>query len=148
MLYTPHFLVGAAIASVVPQPALFIPAGVLSHILLDLTPHNDLDIEPGITLDMLLKLPAQKKAFLFGVVGIDIVLMGIAAIWLLFFYRQPLLLIGGLAGIAPDAIEQGLMLFGRELPGWFNALQWRVSKKYGFISYPIVSLIGLWAILR
>lgn len=148
MLYTPHFLAGAAIATFVPNPLLFVPAGILSHILLDLTPHNDLDIEPGITLKGLFNLPKKHKIVLFGVVGADFLLLGAVAFWLIIIRQQPLLLLGGVAGIAPDAIEQGLMLFGKELPGWFNALQWRVSKKYGFISYPIVSLLGLWAILR
>lgn len=143
MLYTPHFLTGAAIASFVPNPLLFIPLGVASHILLDLTPHNDMDIQPGITLKGIFKLPKKQRLLLFGVMGADFFLMGIAAFWLLFIRKDYVLFAGGLAGIAPDAIEQGMMLFGKSLPGWFDKLQWRVSKKYGFISYPIVSAIAL-----
>lgn len=148
MLYTPHFLAGAAIAVVLPNPFYFIPTGVASHIILDLTPHNDLDIEPGITLKGIFNLPPKQKYALFGVMGLDFLLMGVAAVWLLFFRHQPLLFLGGMAGIAPDAIEQSLMLFGKGLPGWFNTLQWRVSKRYGFLSYPIVSALGLWVLLR
>lgn len=148
MLYTPHFLTGAAIASLVPNPLLFVPLGVVSHILLDLTPHNDLDIQPGITLKGIFTLPRKHKILLFGVMSIDFLLMGIAAFWLLFIRKDYLLFAGGLAGIAPDAIEQGMMLFGKSLPGWFDKLQWRVSKKYGFISYPIISVGALFLLTR
>lgn len=148
MLYTPHFLTGAAIAHVVPNPLLFVPLGVASHILLDLTPHNDFDIQPGITLRGLLHLPKRQKLILFGAMSIDFLLMGMAAFWLVFIRKEYVLFAGGLAGIAPDAIEQGMMLFGKSLPGWFNGLQWRVSKKYGFISYPIVSGAALFFLTR
>ncbi len=115
---------------------------------MDLTPHNDLDIQPGITLKGLFRLPKKQKLLLFGVMSVDFLLMGCAAFWLLFIRKDYLLFAGGLAGIAPDAIEQGMMLFGKSLPGWFDKLQWRVSKTYGFISYPIVSGIALFFLTR
>lgn len=142
MLYTPHFLTGAAIARVVPNPYIALPLAVLSHILLDLTPHNDFGIEPGVTMKDLLAFPKKRKMLIFGAVGADMILMIICAVWLWNTYNNVGLLAGGLAGIAPDAVEQGLMVFGLKLPGWFNDLQWRVSAKYGFISYPIVSLLA------
>lgn len=148
MLYTPHFLTGAAIARIFPNPYLYIPTSIASHIALDLTPHNDLEIEPGITLKKLFQLPLKRKLLIFGVVGGDLLLMIGIAIWLWSATHSPALLFGGFAGILPDAAEQGLMVFGRELPGWFNKLQWRVSARYGFLSYPIVSALALYIIFH
>jgi len=50
MLYTPHFLVGAVILKYIPNPAIGLPLALLSHIALDLIPHNDFDIKPGMTI--------------------------------------------------------------------------------------------------
>jgi hypothetical protein len=49
-----------------------------------------------------------------------------------------------LVAISPDLIEQSLLLIGKKLPAIQDKFQNRVSAKYGFISYPIVSLIALW----
>ncbi|MBI4067077.1 hypothetical protein HY407_01735, partial [Candidatus Gottesmanbacteria bacterium] len=77
--------------------------------------------------------------------AIDAVLMIISAYWI--FSSLPnsiLLLSGGVAGIMPDLVEQILLVFGIALPGWQDKFQWRVSAKYGFISYPIICLITLY----
>lgn len=39
MLETPHVLVGAAIATAIPNPAISIPLALASHVLLDRIPH-------------------------------------------------------------------------------------------------------------
>lgn len=39
MLETPHVLVGAAIATQIPNPAVSIPLALISHVLLDRIPH-------------------------------------------------------------------------------------------------------------
>lgn len=144
MLYTPHFLTGAAIVKLVPNPLIGLPLAFLSHILLDLTPHNDFDIRPGVTWAEILEKEKKRKYFLLWVLGLDIILMTLSAIWLSFQPNNLWLIAGGIVGISPDLVEQGIFVLMRiTLPGWQDKLQWRVSAKYGFLSYPIVSLLAL-----
>jgi hypothetical protein len=49
MLHTPHFLVGVAIATQIPDPAVATLAAVTSHFVLDAIPHADYLDEPKIT---------------------------------------------------------------------------------------------------
>lgn len=148
MLYTPHFLTGVAIMKLLPDPKIGLPLALLSHFVLDLTPHNDFDLKPGITLREFFAFPKKRLLIILGVMGADYLLAAISFLWILFHFHQFWLLAGGVVGVLPDLIEQFLMLFGIALPGWQDKLQWRVSAKYGFISYPIVSLIALLLLLR
>ena len=144
MLYTPHFLTGAAIMKLVPNPVVGLPLAFLSHILLDLTPHNDFDIRPGITLNEFFKFEPKRKNIILTIMSLDYLLTIISFIWIFLTSNNYLYLVGGVVGVLPDVVEQFLMLFGVALPGWQDKLQWRVSAKYGFISYPIVSLIAIY----
>lgn len=148
MLYTPHFLVGAVILKFIPNPVIGLPLAFVSHIVLDMTPHNDLDIKPGITLREFLSSDKKWRNKVLSIIIGDFILTMALFIWVLFTFRNYWLLLGGIAGVLPDAIEQVLMLFGIGLPGWQDKLQWRVSAKYGFISYPVVSIIALYFLLR
>lgn len=147
MLYTPHFLAGAAILKLFPDPKVGLPLALISHFILDLTPHNDFDLKPGITLKEFFAFPKKRLCFILGVMGIDYLLTILSFLWILFHFQNYWLLVGGAVGVFPDAVEQFLMLFGIALPGWQDKLQWRVSAKYGFISYPVVSLVALKIIL-
>lgn len=143
MLYTPHFLTGAAIVKTIPNPLISLPLALLSHILLDLTPHHDFDIKPGVTLKDILSIEPKRKYFLLGTLLIDGIVLMLALFWVIFIKKNILFFIGGIFGILPDLVEQGIvLLLGKTLPGWQDKLQWRVSAKYGFLSYPIVSLIA------
>lgn len=144
MLYTPHFLTGAVILKLVPNPVIGLPLAFLSHIALDLTPHNDFDLRPGITLKEFFKMEKKRRNIIIAALSFDYILTAVLFFWLLITYKNYLLLLGGVVGVLPDAIEQLLMLFGKKLPGWQDKLQFRVSAKYGFISYPIVSFIALY----
>ena len=148
MLYTPHFLTGAAILKVVQNPAVGLPLAFLSHIFLDLTPHNDFDLRPGITLREFFAFPKRRFFIILGVMSIDYLLTIICFVWILFHFQNYWTVAGGVVGVLPDAVEQFLMLFGIALPGWQDKLQWRVSAKYGFISYPVVSLIALYILVN
>lgn len=148
MLYTPHFLTGVAIMKLVPDPKIGLPLALLSHFVLDLTPHNDFDLTPGITLREFFAFPKKRLLTILGVMSADYLLAVISFIWVFLTFNNYYYLGAGVAGVLPDAIEQFLMFFGVALPGWQDKLQWRVSAKYGFISYPIVSLIALLLLLR
>lgn len=148
MLYTPHFLVGAVIMKYVPNPAVGLPLAFISHILMDMTPHNDFDIKPGVTLREFFGMEKKKRNFIIGALITDYLLTVISFIWVFFKFNNLILLVGGIAAILPDAIEQFLMVFDIALPGWQDKFQFRVSAKYGFISYPIFSIIAIYFIIK
>ncbi|MBI4066756.1 hypothetical protein HY407_00075 [Candidatus Gottesmanbacteria bacterium] len=144
MLYTPHFLAGAAILKLVPNPMIGLPLALLSHFALDMTPHNDFDIKPGATLKSIFSKENKQRNFILAVMSVDVFFLIASFLWLLFTQNNYWLIMGGGVAISPDAIEQSLLLFGKQIPGLQYNFQWRVSKKYGFISYPLVCLLALY----
>lgn len=54
MMHTPHFLVGVAIATHVPDPIAATVAAVASHFVLDAIPHSDYVGKPELTWQNLL----------------------------------------------------------------------------------------------
>lgn len=147
MLYTPHFLFGAAILKLVPNPYIGIPLALASHFFLDVTPHNDFDIKPGATMKWILSKENKRRNFMLSFMTIDALLMIFSAYWIFTTIPSPILLLsGGVVGTLPDLLEQSLLLFGISLPGWQDKLQWRVQARYGFISYPIVCIVS-WIII-
>ena len=156
MLYTPHFLTGAAILKAVPNPLVGLPLAFASHILLDLLPHHDFDITPGFTLKDLKYMEKRRKYLLFFSVGLDFIFLLISFLWVLLIRgplaisaRSPLennylMLAGGIIAISPDVIDQTAVALDYKLPAWQNRFQWKVAAKYGFITYPIVSIIALY----
>lgn len=92
MLITPHILVGAAIAKTFPNPLIFVPLSLASHLVLDAIPHWQETLYPykptratwvRIPLDLLLGISILLS--LNSVRSID------ASIWT-----------GALAGVLPD----------------------------------------------
>lgn len=148
MLYTPHFLTGAAILKYLPNPYIGLPAAFLSHLILDMLPHNDLDLKPGITIKEFLRADRKWRHKVIAILVSDYILAFISFLWIWFTFKNYWLLLGGVVGVLPDAVEQLLMLFGVALPGWQDKFQFRVSAKYGFIYYPVVSLIATYFLIR
>lgn len=93
MLSTPHLLVGAAIVSFIPEPAISLPLAFASHFVLDATPHWDGSPEA----------PFSKKV-VSGVV-VDYI-FGIALIFLITTGdpRQLVILLGAFLATLPDFI--------------------------------------------
>ena len=148
MLYTPHFLTGALVLKFFPNPAIGLPLAFLSHLVLDMMPHNDFELKPGITLKEFLGMEKRRRNFIIGALGIDAILAAIAFIWIFLRFKNLWLILGGIAGVLPDLVEQSLMLFGIALPGWQDKLQNRVSAKYGFIYYPIVTFLTTYFLIQ
>lgn len=128
----------------VPNPLVGLPLALLSHFVLDMTPHNDFDIKPGASMKSIFSKDNKQRNFFIVVMSIDILLFVLSFLWILFTKNNYWLIIGGGVGISPDVLEQSLLLFGKQIPGLQYNFQWRVSKKYGFISYPVVCLVALW----
>lgn len=147
MLYTPHFLTGAAIVKTMPDSVLGLTLAFLSHILLDLLPHYDFEIKPGMKIKDILKRWGKKQYFLLGIMGLDAIFLFVSIMWLFISKNNFLMILGGILAILPDVAEQGLLILGMPLSSLQDKFQTRVSAKYGFISYPIVSLIALHILL-
>ena len=148
MLYTPHLLTGAVIMKYFPNPVIGLPLSLLSHIVLDMMPHNDLDLKPGITIKEFINSEKKWRNRVITVLFIDYFLFFIAFAWVWFTFRNYWFLLGGVVGVLPDAVEQFVMLFGIALPGWQDKFQNRVSAKYGFIYYPVASVIAIYFLLH
>ena len=123
MLYTPHFLTGAAIVKLVPNPVIGLPLALLSHFVLDMMPHNDFGIKPGASLKSIFSKENKQRNFFIAVMSIDIILLILSFLWLLFTSDYYWLVIGGGVAISPDALEQSLLIFGKQIPG----LQYKLS---------------------
>src|SRR3990170_7486583 len=143
MLYTPHFLTGALVMKYFPNPIIGLPLAFLSHIVLDLMPHNDFGLTPGITLREFFRMEKKRRNLIIAAMGIDYILFLIVFIWLFLTFKNWWLNLAGIVGVLPDLAEQFLMLFGLALPGWQDKLQWRVSAKYGFIYYPVITTLAM-----
>ena len=148
MLYTPHFLTGVLVLKFFPNPAIGLPLAFLSNLALDMMPHNDFELKPGITLKEFLNMEKKRRNFIIGALSFDYLLMAISFIWIILRFKNIWLILGGIAGVLPDLVEQSLMLFGIALPGWQDKLQFRVSAKYGFIYYPIVTFLAVYFLLK
>lgn len=147
MLYTPHFLVGVAILKYSPNPVVGLPLALISHILLDLLPHYDFDITPGFRRTDLFKMKKRTRYLFLISYLTDLLFLTASFIWLFFYKKNLLLVAGGVVAILPDVIDQTAVLLDYKLPAWQNKFQWKVSAKYGFITYPIVSLIAIYFLL-
>ena len=96
MILTTHLLVGAAIASKMPQPTfLALVLAFLSHYLLDLLPHSEYLIKN-------IKGRRWHKSFLdFSKIGIDI---GLGTLLILIFSKNaPIIFAAAFLAILPDA---------------------------------------------
>ncbi|OGG00701.1 hypothetical protein A3D78_04290 [Candidatus Gottesmanbacteria bacterium RIFCSPHIGHO2_02_FULL_39_14] len=148
MLYTPHFLTGALIMKYTQSPLIGIAGAFLSHFALDMMPHNDFGLTPGITLKEFMKMERKRRNLIILAMGTDYFLWVISFIWIFFTFKNWWLILAGMAGVLPDLAEQFLMLFGLALPGWQDKLQFRVSAKYGFIYYPVITGLAIYLLLH
>ena len=104
MIITPHFLVGAAIATNIPNPILGLPLAFLSHFFLDFIPHRDYPAFQKISAREGRKGPLAKffRESLTGFLKVTAA-FSIAFSTVLFFAdNMTLAAIGGFLAISPD----------------------------------------------
>jgi hypothetical protein len=142
-----HALTGAAVAAAINQPALALPAALLSHFLTDGIPHWDYQLKPHIArrqLVMLADLALSLALLLFLGVTVD------ANPWLI--------IAGGLLGIAPDFMWLPYFISGKESKMHRNTpvhlirrlhmrIQWSETSNGLFIEM-VWFLLILWLIYR
>lgn len=153
MLEAPHVLVGVAIATKFPHPALAIPLAIGSHIVLDMLPHWN----PHLNTEMKThgRVSNQSKAVIYVDLAVSLAAIG-------FFSYQALpnmshaILIGatGFASMVPDLVEAPYFFFKwktRLLERWIlfqKAIQTDAGPVFGILTQIVVSFAALWWILN
>lgn len=111
MLETPHVVLGAAIATAIPNPLVSIPLAFASHFLLDMTPHWNPHLNTEIKTYGKLTMPT-----LF-VIGFDLAMAAVLTGFLTYRVMPNdqmamNILLSSLAAILPDVVEGPYFLFG------------------------------------
>ncbi|OGG18610.1 hypothetical protein A3D05_01905 [Candidatus Gottesmanbacteria bacterium RIFCSPHIGHO2_02_FULL_40_24] len=148
MLYTPHLLTGALVMKYSANPYIGLFSAFISHFILDLMPHNDFGLEPGITLRDFFSMEKKRRNIIIIAMSLDYLFCAVSFIWLALRFKNLFINLAGIAGVLPDLTEQILMLFGTALPGWQDKLQFRVSAKYGFIYYPVITIAAIYFLIK
>ncbi len=111
MLETPHVVVGAAIASKIPNPWIALPLAFASHFILDKVPHWN----PHLNTELKKYGTVSLKST--WIIAIDVALsliigLSMATTKLPDTNHFWLILMGGLFGVLPDIIEGPYFFFG------------------------------------
>lgn len=104
MLETPHVLVGAAIATKIPNPLISLPLAFASHFVLDMVPHWN----PHLNTELRKYGRITDKSTL--IVATDIVVSLILGLFVALNFsgdstQMLTILLGGFAGVLPDVVE-------------------------------------------
>ncbi len=153
MLETPHVVVGAAIATIIPNPFLAIPLAFLSHFVLDMTPHWN----PHISTELKKYGEITQKSK--NIIYIDLAISVIVGVFLASRALPDtgqFLTIGasGFAGILPDVIEAPYFFLhwkNKFLEKWLKfqkSIQNDVDPVYGLATQVITVLACFWWILK
>lgn len=146
MTATSHALIGASIASLIPNPILAIPLAITSHFAADLVPHWDAGTNRRKKSIMQLRFEAAFD-----------VLLGFALVYLIFgsIVSSVYLFIMIIAAQLPDWLETPSSKFGLKIPpfSWVewlgHKLQNRMQLPWGLVTQiVIVGLIVIFAISR
>lgn len=110
MLETPHALVGAAIASKIPNPLISVPLAFASHFVLDMVPHWN----PHLNTETKKYGGVTKSTTLF--IAADVLLALVSGTIIATNYSENpfhmmTIFMGAFAGVLPDAIEAPYFFF-------------------------------------
>lgn len=104
MLETPHVLVGAAIATKIPNPLISLPLAFASHFVLDMVPHWN----PHLNTELKKYGHVTKKSTVIVAIDVTVSLVLGSFIALSFSGDSTQMLtifLGGFAGVLPDVVE-------------------------------------------
>jgi hypothetical protein len=108
MTLTTHAVVGAAIASLIPEhPVLVFCAAFASHFVIDAIPHWDYAIASSSINPKIGAVMKYDEAFFQDVlrIGTDALLGILLSLWLFGSYHPWVVLLGACAGILPDPLQ-------------------------------------------
>ncbi|MBI3559203.1 hypothetical protein HY085_02300 [Candidatus Gottesmanbacteria bacterium] len=143
-----HAVVGAAIATLIPNPVVSLPVALVSHFVCDKIPHWDVMTDKNKTKTQILFQSALD------------VLLGFALVGLIFIYflqvsNPAIILLGAFTAQLPDWLELPYFVFGKHYPVfyqnyriqswihdvWFDA---RLQAPWGIVTQIIVVAIFIW----
>ena len=148
MLELPHTLVGAAIATVIPDPRISLPLALLSHFITDYVPHWN----PHLNTELKTKLEIYARS--------KIIVMADAGLALMFgTYIAAtsgnflIIMAACFLAVLPDVAEIPYYFLGLKNVSWIKKLidyqrahQWNVPAFWGILVQIIVSLGALYII--
>lgn len=145
MLTSPHVIVGAAIASGIPNPIIALPLSFASHFVLDILPHWN----PHLNTE--LKKYGHITVFSRNLIYADTVFAIASLLVLSFSNPNPIIImLGGFLGTLPDLVEAPYFFLGwktKFVMWWLRfqkAIQCDVSPLPGIVSQILVVIASLW----
>ena len=153
MIELPHTIVGAAIATKIGNPALALPIALLSHFVLDLTPHWNPHLNKEIKEYG--HITKRTKA----IVTVDVIVSLISGFYLASLVLPDVnkflvVLAGCFLAVLPDVAEGPHFFFGqrwrpvKKLVEFQSKLQFNVPLIPGLLSQALVIIAALWWIYK
>ncbi len=151
MLETPHVLIGAAIATAIPDPAVALPLALASHFVTDYIPHWNPHLHTEKT--QLGAYSTQSKVIVLVDAAVALGLGTlIAARALPDTGRFVTIMLACFLAVAPDVLEIPYYFLNMEIPWvkklitWQRAHQWNVKPVWGILFQVIVILLSFMVI--
>ncbi|MDO8452206.1 MAG: hypothetical protein Q7S79_00480 [bacterium] len=153
MIELPHTIVGAAIATKIGNPALALPIALLSHFVLDLTPHWNPHLNKEIK--EFGRITKRTTAIIVG----DVVLSLISGFYLASLALPDtkkfiIILLCCFLAVLPDVAEGPHFFFGqrwrpvKKLVEFQSKMQFNVPLIPGLLSQALVIIAALWWIYQ
>jgi len=153
MLELPHVLVGAAIATVIPNPIVSLPMAFLSHFVTDYVPHWNPHINTELKTTG--RISMTSKIIIIVDSGLALTLGTLIASQALPDVGKFVVIMAAcFLAVSPDVVEIPYYFLGvknipfiKKLIDFQRAHQWNVPPVFGIASQVLVCLICLWIIL-
>lgn len=143
MLETPHVLIGAAIATAIPNPVVALPLALASHFITEYIPHWN----PHLFTE--LKTLGRVSHRSLTIVTIDASLALAVGTWIALHSPQPSIVLAAcLLAVLPDVLEIPYFFFNwhpkfeERLVLWQRAHQWNVKPILGILTQILVIAIS------
>ena len=152
MLELPHTLVGAAIATAIPNPAISLPLALASHFITDYIPHWNPHLNTELKTNG--KISTTSKIIIIIDAGLALMLGTLIASQALpDFNRFLIIMLACFLAVVPDVAEIPYYFLGLKV-GWIERLiawqrthQWNVAPFWGILTQAIVILLSFMVIL-
>jgi hypothetical protein len=151
MLLTNHALTGVYLGTLITEPLLAFPAGVVSHLLLDMTPHGSWVPGPFVHPrprkdDPIMSFFNSPKNFILGSLDFAGALIMLGAGLFAFPERRVSIAAGWLGAVAPDLLYLSEIFFKKRLLPKFKAIHHRIQwseSGYGIVTEAIWAVVIL-----
>ena len=149
MLELPHTLIGAAIATAIPNPAISLPLTLASHFITDYIPHWNPHLNTELIRDG--RISVKSKVIILIDAGLALTLGTYIATR---SHNFIVVMLACFLAVLPDVAEIPYYFLGLKI-GWIEKLiayqrshQWNVKPIYGIVSQLIVILICLIVVFK